>query len=243
MPSCLVHTGDESVTLSAATVKRLLERGDGDAALLYLALLRHQGTVPPRSLAGELRWDRSRIEAAEAVLRELGLVAPAETPPAPAEERPVYQRSEVAERLEESGAFQALVRAVEGKLGKKLTTADVGVLLGLTDYLGLPEDVVYLLVCHCAERVSRRFGPGRRPGMKQIEKGDTPGPGWGSTPSRRRMPISGLTPGGRGRCPSICGLCSCGTGIPRRRRRSISSPGRRWAFRRRRWPWPTTRPC
>ena len=40
MPSCLVHTGDESVTLSAATVKRLLDRGDGDAALLYLALLR-----------------------------------------------------------------------------------------------------------------------------------------------------------------------------------------------------------
>ena len=55
MPSCLVHTGDESVTLSAATVKRLLDRGDGDAALLYLALLRRQGTVPPRSLAGDLR--------------------------------------------------------------------------------------------------------------------------------------------------------------------------------------------
>ena len=31
MPSCLVHTGDESVTLSAATVKRLLDRGDGTA--------------------------------------------------------------------------------------------------------------------------------------------------------------------------------------------------------------------
>ena len=75
MPSCLVHTGDESVTLSAATVKRLLDRGDGDAALLYLALLRRQGTVPPRSLAGELRWDRGRIEAAETALRELGLVA------------------------------------------------------------------------------------------------------------------------------------------------------------------------
>ena len=43
-------------------------------------------------------------------------------------------------------------------------------LLGLTDYLGLPEGVVYLLVCHCVERVQRRFGEGRRPGMKQIEK-------------------------------------------------------------------------
>lgn len=170
MPSCLVHTGDESVTLSAATVKRLLDRGDGDAALLYLALLRRHGTVPPRSLAGELRWDRGRIEAAEAVLRELGLVAPAEVPPAPSEERPVYQRTEVAEHLEQSREFQGLTAQVEVKLGKKLTTADVGVLLGLTDYLGLPADVVYLLVCHCVERVQRRFGPGRRPGMKQIEK-------------------------------------------------------------------------
>ena len=47
MPSCLVHTGDESVTLSAATVKRLLDRGDGDAALLYLA--RH----PNRSVSAQ----------------------------------------------------------------------------------------------------------------------------------------------------------------------------------------------
>ena len=170
MPSCLVHTGDESVTLSAATVRRLLDRGDGDAALLYLALLRHQGTVPPRSLAGELRWDRGRIEAAEAVLRELRLVAPEETPPAPAEERPVYQRADVTERLEGSREFRELIRQVEAKLGKRLTTPDVGVLLGLTDYLGLPADVVYLLVCHCVERVRRRFGEGRRPGMKQIEK-------------------------------------------------------------------------
>ncbi len=50
MPSCLVHTGDESVTLSAATVKRLLDRGDGDAALLYLCLLRNDGAIEPQRL-------------------------------------------------------------------------------------------------------------------------------------------------------------------------------------------------
>ena len=33
MPSCLVHTGDESVTLSAATVKRLSRR-NGEVWLL-----------------------------------------------------------------------------------------------------------------------------------------------------------------------------------------------------------------
>ena len=40
MAGCLIETGDEGVTLSGGAVKRLLEKGDGDAALLYLALLR-----------------------------------------------------------------------------------------------------------------------------------------------------------------------------------------------------------
>ena len=170
MASVLVHTADENVTLSARAARLLLEKGDGDAALLYLALLRHHGTVAPRSLAGELRWERSRIEAAEETLRALGLIAPAEAVPEPADERPDYQQADIAQRLESSGEFRGLVAEVERRLGKKLTTPDVGVLLGLTDYLGLPTDVVYLLVCHCAERVQRRYGEGRRPTLRQIEK-------------------------------------------------------------------------
>lgn len=170
MSSILVQTGDEGVTLTGQAVGRLLERGDGDAALLYLALLRRRGTVPPRSLAGELRWDRPRIEAAEGVLRELGLLAPAETPPEPAEERPAYRQADIADYLEGSGEFRRLTAEVERKLGKKLTAPDVGILLGLNDYLGLPADVIYLLVCHCVERAQQRGGAGRRPGMKQIER-------------------------------------------------------------------------
>ena len=174
MASVLVHTADENVTLSARAARLLLEKGDGDAALLYLALLRHHGTVPPRSLAGELRWERSRIEAAEETLRQLGLIAsdgPEKAAPLePADERPAYQRSDIMERLEDSGEFRGLVAEVEKKLGKKLTTPDVGVLLGLNDYLGLPADVIYLLVCHCDERIRRRYGEGRRPTLRQIEK-------------------------------------------------------------------------
>jgi len=171
MASVLVHTADESVTLTAQAAKRLLEKGDGDAALLYLALLRHHGNVQPRSLAGELRWERSRIESAEETLRQLGLIAPAGVNlPEPADEKPEYQRTDILERLESSDEFRRLIAEVERRLGKKLTTPDVGVLLGLNDYLGLPADVIYLLVCHCAEKAQRRFGEGRRPAMRQIEK-------------------------------------------------------------------------
>ncbi|MCI9331969.1 MAG: DnaD domain protein [Oscillibacter sp.] len=170
MSSVLVRAPDDPVTLSAQAVKQLLERGDGDAALLYLALLRRHGDAPPRSLAGELRWDRGRIEAAEAALRDLGLIAPQSPPAEPADEPPVYRQSEVAGKLEESEDFRRLTAEVERKLGKRLTTADLSALLGLYDYLGLPSDVIYLLVCHCAERTAIRFGQGRRPTLRQIER-------------------------------------------------------------------------
>lgn len=170
MASVLVHTADESVTLTAAAVKKLLEKGDGDAALLYLALLRHHGTVQPRSLAGELRWERGRIEAAEESLRAVGLIVAAEPVPEPADERPAYQSGDISQRLESSQEFRDLVTEVEKRLGKKLTTPDIGALLGLNDYLGLPADVIYLLVCHCAERIAQRYGSGRRPTLRQIEK-------------------------------------------------------------------------
>ena len=74
MGSVLVYSPEESVTVSAQALRRLLEKGDGDAALLYLALLRHHGTIQPRALAGELRWERPRIEAAEEALRQMGLI-------------------------------------------------------------------------------------------------------------------------------------------------------------------------
>ena len=169
MPSVLIHGADESVTISPSVAKRLVEKGNGDAALLYIALLRRHGAVPPRSLAGELRWEKSRIEGAEAVLRELGLLAPSELPE-PADEKPEYQRADIIERLDGSEEFRLLTNQVERRLGKKLTTPDIAVLLGLNDYVGLPADVIYLLVCHCAERVARRYGEGRRPTLRQIEK-------------------------------------------------------------------------
>ena len=170
MATVLVRGAEDPVTLTAKAVRRLLDRGDGDAALLYLALLRHHGDAPPRSLAGELRWDRGRIEAAEAVLRELELVASPAPPPEPADEPPAYRDGELAEKLEGDGAFRRLTGEVERRLGKRLTTPDLSALLGLYDYLGLPADVIYLLVCHCAERVAQRFGPGRRPTLRQIER-------------------------------------------------------------------------
>ena len=88
----------------------------------------------------------------------------------PARERPDYTRDDVTSLLERDNRFSGLTAEVERKLGKRLSTADLQILVGLYDYLGLPAEVIFLLVNHCAERISTLYGSGRRPTLRQIEK-------------------------------------------------------------------------
>ena len=162
----------ESVTLSAAAADRLLRRRDGDAALLYLCILRHAGRLTDAEAREELGFTAERQMAAEETLRALELLGERETAPAaePAEEKPDYSQRDIAEALEGDEPFRRLEAEVSRILGKRLSTSDTAILLGLYDYVSLPADVIYQLVCHCVERSERAYGPGRRPTLRQIEK-------------------------------------------------------------------------
>ena len=165
---------DEGVVVSGQAARRLVEGGDGDAALLYIAVLRNRGNMDEGKLAGQLGWPEGRLRQALGSLVRQGLAAPpareaADAPPRREEDRTEYTRADMARALE-GAEFAGLTSAVEEKLGKKLTTPDLAVLLGLYDHLGLPADVIFLLVGFCAERTAARYGPGRRPTLRQIEK-------------------------------------------------------------------------
>ncbi len=91
---------------------RLVKNGDGDAALLYLLLMRADRGASGQELAAQLRWSQLRLNAAETGLQRLGLIQrPAETPPpAPAEERPVYSaQGDLAALLEDDRSFRMLI--------------------------------------------------------------------------------------------------------------------------------------
>ena len=155
---------------TAERVDKLISRGDGDAALLYLFLVRAEGGVRPQEIQSRLRWSELRLSAAEHTLQQLGLLEGGPVPgPEPAEERPSYTTDDIAAMLEGDRGFAMLVPQTEEKLGKKLKTADLQILAGLYDDLGMPPDVIYLLVGHCVSRIEGRYGPGRRPTMRQIE--------------------------------------------------------------------------
>ena len=156
--------------MSAAAADKLIRQGDGDAALLYLLLLRHHGRITTAEVIKQLRFSEERRVAAEKTLAELGLLGEKQVELAPAEEKPDYSQLEIAERLEGDETFRLLRAEVEKILGRRMTTADCTMLLGLYDHLSLPADVIFQLVCHCVERSERAYGTGRRPTLRQIEK-------------------------------------------------------------------------
>ena len=172
MAGYILREDQPNIVLPAQQADRLIGRGDGDAALLYLCLLRADRGVTAQELQRRLKWSQLRLHAAETALQELGLIdrPPEQKPPEPAQERPVYTADDLTDFLTGDAGFRMLVPQTEEKLGKRLKTADLQILAGLYDDLGLPADVIYLLVCHCVARSEERYGPGRRPTLRQIEK-------------------------------------------------------------------------
>ena len=172
MAGYILREDQPNIVLPAQQADRLIGRGDGDAALLYLCLLRADRGVTAQELQRKLKWSQLRLHAAETALQELGLIdrPPEQKPPEPAQERPVYTAVDLTDLLTGDAGFRMLVPQTEEKLGKRLKTADLQILAGLYDDLGLPADVIYLLVCHCVTRSEERYGPGRRPTLRQIEK-------------------------------------------------------------------------
>ena len=161
MPQTFLPGGVLAMTGQAAD--RLLKLDSGDAALLYLHLLRRGG------LEG-LKWPEDRVQSALERLRGQGL-APAELPaPAPptSQEAPPPEYS--TEDIAQASTFPALVGEVERRLGKRLSAADLRSLYTLYDHLAIPAEVILMLVGWCIEEIERKYGPGRKPFLSQIRK-------------------------------------------------------------------------
>ena len=71
--------------------------------------------------------------------------------------------------MDGSKDFQALYGEIQRVLGRTLSTEELKILLSFTHYLGLPADVISLLVCYCKER-ARAKGNLRNPSLRTIEK-------------------------------------------------------------------------
>lgn len=152
--------------ISKADVHKLLCTKNPDAAMLYLYVTAGNDPVGAEQALGLCQ---TRLSCATATLRQLGLWPWEKTNPVLTGERPQYTERDVLSAMDGDRDFRSVYGEVQRVLGRSLNTEELKILLGFTRYLGLPADVISVLVCYCKER-ARQKGNLRNPSLRTIEK-------------------------------------------------------------------------
>lgn len=156
----------ENVNIPGSDVRKLLGSASGDAALLYLYI--HSGNEP-ETAERALNFSTSRYSCAAATLRQLGLWPQERPSPIAPGERPSYSENDVLDAMDNDGSFRMLYGEVQRLLGRSLNTEELKIILGFVRYLGLPPEVISVLVSYCKDR-ARQKGSLRNPSLRTIEK-------------------------------------------------------------------------
>lgn len=156
----------QSIQIDAVDLRKLLATNSGDAAMLYLYI--RSGNAP-QTAQQQLGFTSTRFACAESTLRQLGLWPEEKRSTFAPGERPQYSEKDVLEAMDQESAFRLLRGEVQRVLGRNLNTEDLKILLGFVHYLGLPTEVVSVLVTFCKDR-ARNKGSLRSPSLRNIEK-------------------------------------------------------------------------
>ena len=133
---------DAGITISNSDLKRLLACANADAALLYLYLA--AGNDPAQAQTA-LRMSQSRVDLAAASLRQMGLTQDEPKHLAPAE-APSYTEQDVTREYRTNPEFPSMVGEAQRRLGRLLSTEEIKILLSVYRYLGLPPEVISILI-------------------------------------------------------------------------------------------------
>lgn len=155
----------EELKITKDQAGRLLAASNPDAALLYIYLQSGNDFACAES---DLGISPVRLQCASAALRQAGLWQE-RRPVAMVGERPAYSEQDVIQAASQDLDFRGLYTEVQKLLGRSLNTEELKILLGFVRYLGMPAEVVIMLVCYCKDRACQR-GSNRAPSLRAIEK-------------------------------------------------------------------------
>lgn len=138
---------------------------------LYLYLLRAGKSVTLERTAEDLGAEVSEVKKAAKELKAMGLMGVAGKGTVPPEQAiPEYEKSYIAKRSMMDELFVALQEQAAHCVGHSLSAQELNTLFGIYDHLGLPAEVIYMLMTFCMEEIQEKYGPGRLPTMRQLEK-------------------------------------------------------------------------
>ena len=156
--------GSDSITMSAEAADKLIARCDGEAALVYLCILRADGDISPDKIAADLNLSKTAVEKAFAALSAMGLISTVS-----GEQQTTFTASDIAKALE-NPEFAFLSDEVEKIFGTLLAVEERKTLYNIYKNAELPLEVILLMTQFFKNDVRKRFGPGRRLNMSVLEK-------------------------------------------------------------------------
>ena len=155
----------QPIRISDTDLRKLLSAASPEAALLYLYI---SAGNDPACAEQDLGISAARITCAGATLRQLGLWCEEKPQRLFSGERPNYTETDVLSAMDHDQSFRCLYGEIQRLLGRTLNTEELKIILGFVRYLGLPGEVISVLVCYCRDRARQRGG--RAPSLRAIEK-------------------------------------------------------------------------
>lgn len=147
LASLLMPEGEFRV-IRCEIADKLIQCGDGDAALLYLYIIRRGSRFDETQAMRDLRFSKERFERAGFTLTNLAIAqspTAAEVTPAPA---PRYTAAELRTARTGDHRFHAICDTAEAVLGRPLTDALLRTLYTVYDHINLPAEVIIELLSY-----------------------------------------------------------------------------------------------
>ena len=158
---CMLRDGTADAQTLAASLRR--QPGDVQDALDYWA---GQGVLASGDAPAQKPEAPARKPEAPAQKPEAPAQKPETSGTAPQEPRerrnillkpPVRLTAKEMERLAARPEVKSMLTAAEAMLGKTFTSSDTSTLLWLTDWAGVPPDMLLTVISYCAERDKRNL--------------------------------------------------------------------------------------
>ncbi len=159
--------------ISSQDVDRLIAAHDAEVALLYIYRLRTGCTDDERTardLCMTLRAVRETSEKLERMTQPAGAAQKYAAVQELSDGIPEYTSADVVRRSESDPAFSAIVAEATRIMGKTISSPDLKILFGIYEHLGMPAEVVLLMLNYCAIVYERKYGSQRRPSMNAFRK-------------------------------------------------------------------------
>lgn len=162
--------GANTLSLPAEDAEKLLALGDGECArCIFIFCAPAACSIPPRRRA------LSPARESRSALRRAGSPGRAFSPPGTCLCRDRTSCRYTARRTycaaaPMTGRSARWLGECQRVLGHTLSSADLNTLFGIYDRLGMTAETILLLIHHCADKLRRRYGEGRLPTMRAIEK-------------------------------------------------------------------------